>query len=251
MSDSYIIDGKLLVFVGGFLTLSLGVLGWLARAYHQQIIRSIEAMDAKIDKLDKKIDGNHDKLDKKIDEKVDAASARLEAKIDGNFDKLDKKADRNHDKLDKKIDEKVDAASARLEAKGDGNFDKLDKKADQLDKKGEERHREVQATLLDLTSKVGRLESGGGVRDGSADRSGQPSSRRNNDSAPTPRDAPDPARIAERHDRSMVPLAGVRSEPAVPAGLVRQAVPGQKQTGQEDSKSSPEPPAEDAPDTAR
>ena len=285
MGDTYIIDGKLLMVLGGLLSLVVGVLGWLARAYLKRIESGLERVDKKIDekvdaasarleakgdanfdkldkkadanfdKLDKKADANHDKLDTKIDEKVDAASARLEAKgdanfdkldkkADANFDKLDKKADANHDKLDTKIDEKVDAASARLEAKADANHDKLDKK-------GEERHREVQATLLDLTYKVGKLDGAGDVNDGSADQSRQSSLRPNNDPAPTPSGAPDPARIAERYDRSMVPLAGVRPEPVVPAGLVRQAAPGQKQTSQQDSETGPEPHAEDAPDATR
>ena len=57
--------------------------------------------------------------------------------------------------------------------------------------------------------------------------------------------------MAEHHNPSMVPLAGVRPEPAVPAGLARQAVPGQKQTGLQDSETASEPHAEDAPDATR
>ena len=170
MGDTYIIDGKLLMILGGLLSLLAGVLGWIASAYFKRIERGFEAVDARLDKLDKK---------------------------------------------------------------------------------AEERHRGVQATLLDLTYQVGRLEGARGVQDRSADRSGQPSPRRNDHPAPTPRGAPDPAPVAERHDRSVVSLAGVRPEPAVPTGLARQAVPGQKQTGQQDTETDLEPHEEDAPETTR
>ena len=206
MGDTYIFDGRLLMILGGFLSLVVGMLVWVARASLKRLDRGFEKIDAKLDKFGRKSDAQLDKFGRKIDAKADPTSARLEAKIDAKFDKLDQK--------------------------------------------GEERHREVQATLLDLTYKVGRLAGAGDVKDGSADQSRKPSLRRNNDPSPTPRGAPGPARVPERYDRSMVPLAGVRPEPAVPAGLARQAVPGQKQTSQQDTETGPEPHAEDAPDTA-
>ena len=97
---------------------------------------------------------------------------------------------------------------------------------------------------------MGRLDGVAGVKDGPGARSGQSSPRRNNNPAPLPDREPDPAPVAERHARSTVPLAGVRPEPAVPAGLAGQAVPGQQQTTQLDGETESESPAEESPDTA-
>ena len=222
----------------------------------EEMFRAAAARDEKLDKkidataasLESKIDQYHDKTDKKID----ATAGRLESKID----KTDKKIDQYHDKTDKKID----ATAGRLESKIDKtdekidqNHDKTDKKIDQyhdkLDGRQEERHRETQTALRDLNYSVGRLEGAGGVQGGSGDRSGRPSLRRNSDPSPTPGGAPEPEQVAQRHDRPMVPLAGVLAEPATATGLARQAVPGEEQTGQQGDETAPEPHTEESPDT--
>ena len=164
-------------------------------------------------------------------------------------DQQDKRMDRDRAEV---LDLIKQSAKRREEAfrATTAQFEKLDKKLDRNDKKSEERHRETQSRLYDLTYLVGRLVGTPGVQDEPAVRSGQPSPQRNNNpSSPSDR-GPDPARVAERHARSMVPLAGVRPEPTVPAGLAGQAVPGQRQTTQLDGETESEPPAEESPDTA-
>ena len=164
-------------------------------------------------------------------------------------DQQDKRMDRDRAEVldlikqaEKRSEERFRATTAQ--------FEKQDKKIDENDKKNEERHRETQSRLYDLTYLVGRLVGTPGVQDEPAVRSGRPSPRRNNNPSLPPDREPEPARVAERHDRSMVPLAGVRPEPAVPAGLAGQSVPGQRQTGQQDGETESEPPAEESPDTA-
>ena len=96
------------------------------------------------------------------------------------------------------------------------------------DKKGEERHRENQAALRDLSYQVGRLEGRIGVHDDAPDRSRRHSARQRGDPSTATDGEPDPAEVAKLHDESKVPLAGVRAESAHAASLAHQAVPDQE-----------------------
>lgn len=221
MEDAYFIDIDWSMVLSGVVSLFLAWSGWFVRAYFKRSERATEELNAKID----------------------ATAARLESKID----KTNEKIDQNHDKTDAKID----ATADRLESKIDKTDEKIDQNHDRLDGRHDERHRETQTALLDLNYSVGRLEGAGGIQGGSGDRSGRPSLRRNSDPPPTSGGAREPERIAERHDRSMVPLAGVLAEPATATGLARQAVPGQEQADQQGGETGPEPHGEESPDTAK
>ena len=250
MEDAYVIDIDWSMVLSGVVSLFLAWAGWFARAYFKRSERATEELNAKIDAVATRLESKIDKIDAKIDQnydktdaKIDATAARLESKID----KTDEKIDQNHDKTHKKID----ATADRLESKIDKTDEKIDQNHDRLDGRHDERHRETQTALLDLNYSVGRLEGAGGVQGGSGDRSGRPSLRRNTDPPPTSGGAREPERIAQRHDRSMVPLAGVLAEPATATGLARQAVPGQEQADQQGGETGPEPHGEESPDTAK
>ena len=253
MPEAYTIDSVWLGILSGFGGLLLVVAGWVARVFWKRMDRDQEQRDAKMDRNKAEVLDLIKQSAKRREEAFRAATVqreKLDKKMDANHEKLDKKIDGNYEKLDKKIDGKADATAARLESKMDRDKSEVKDLIQQSDKRSEGRDRQIQDKVHDLTYQVGRLDGVAGVQNGPAARSGQPSSRRNdNPSSPTDRE-PDPARLAERHARSMVPLAGVRPEPAVPAGLAGQAVPGQQQTGQEDDEPESEPPAQESPDTA-
>ena len=127
----------------------------------------------------------------------------------------------------------------------------------QSDERNEERHRDTQtalrdihAALRDLSYRAGRLEGAGSVPEDVAPRSGRHSQRRGDNPSPGIDGEPGPAQVAERYAGSMGPLVGGRSEAARAAGLARQAVPDQEQTGQRDTETEPEPSAEESPDPA-
>ena len=223
MPEAYTIDSVWLSILSGLGGLLLFVAGLVARAFWKRL----DQQDARMDRDKAEVLDLIKQSEKRSEERSQAATAQ--------FEKLDKKAD---------------ATAARLEAKMDRDKSEVKDLIQQSDKRSEGRDRQIQDKVHDLTYQVGRLDGVAGVQNGPAARSGQPSSRRNdNPSSPTDRE-PDPARLAERHARSMVPLAGVRPEPAVPAGLAGQAVPGQQQTGQEDDEPESEPPAEESTDIA-
>ena len=268
MEDAYFIDIDWSMVLSGVVSLFLAWSGWFVRAYFKRSERATEELNAKIDATAARLESKIDKIDEKIDQnydktdaKIDATAARLESKIDKtnekidqNHDKTDAKIDATADRLESKIDktdEKIDATADRLESKIDKTDEKIDQNHDRLDGRHDERHRETQTALLDLNYSVGRLEGAGGIQGGSGDRSGRPSLRRNSDPPPTSGGAREPERIAERHDRSMVPLAGVLAEPATATGLARQAVPGQEQADQQGGETGPEPHGEESPDTAK
>ena len=81
-------------------------------ATKDQFALAVERLEAKIDKLDAKVDG----VEMRLEAKIDGLEARLDAKID-------------------KLDAKVDGVEMRLEAKIDGLEDRLDAKIDKLDTK--------------------------------------------------------------------------------------------------------------------
>ncbi len=115
------------------------------------------------------------------------------------------------------------------------------------DKKGEERHRENQAVLRDLSYRLGRLEGRSGVHDDAPNRSRRHSPRRRGDPSTASDSEPDPAEVAKFYDESKVPLAGVRAESAHAASLAHQAVPDQEQGGE----TAPEPCAGESTDEAQ
>ena len=77
---------------------------------------------------------------------------RLDAKIDTFHDRLDAKIDTVHDKLDAKIDSKID-----------GLRTEIDGKIDVLRAEMQAGFREVNATLLDHTERLARLETAVGL----------------------------------------------------------------------------------------
>ena len=107
--------------------------------------------------------------------------------------------------------------------------------------------REVQAALCELSTRVGRLEGAWSVKDPPMGGSEQHSPRRNDDQSSAPDGEAESPQVAERLDRSMVPLAGVGADPQHSAGLAHQAVPGQKSA----DESGAEPNAGESSDTPR
>ena len=143
--------------------------------------------------------------------------------------------------------ERADRGKAEVLARIDRTRAEVLALLNQSDKTGEERHQEVQTALRDLNYQVGRLEGRSGVAYDAPDRSGRRSPRRRDAPLAATDGEPDTAQVSEPYDKSMVPLAGVRAEPAHAAGLARQAVPGQEQDGE----SAPEPSTAKSPDTPR
>ena len=223
MPDTYTIDAVSLWILSGLGGLLLLVAGWVARAFWKRQ----DQQDKRMDRDRAEVLDLIKQAEKRSEERFRATTAQFE-KQDKKIDGIDKKGEERHRETQAWLDKKIDG----------------------IDKKGEERHRETQARIHDLTYSVGRLDGVAGVKDGPGARSGQSSPRRNNNPAPPPDREPDPVPVAERHDRSMVPLAGVRPAPAVPAGMAGQAVPGQHQTTQLDGEAESEPPAEESPDSA-
>ena len=223
MPEAYTIDSVWLSILSGLGGLLLFVAGLVARAFWKRL----DQQDVRMDRDKAEVLDLIKQSEKRSEERSQAATAQ--------FEKLDKKAD---------------ATAARLEAKMDRDKSEVKDLIQQSDKRSEGRDRQIEARVHDLTYIVGRLDGVAGVKDGPGARSGQPSSRRNNNPSSPPDREPDPAPAAERHDCSTVPLAGVRPVPAVPAGMAGQAVPGQQQTTQLDGETESEPPAEESPDTA-
>ncbi len=117
----------------------------------------------------------------------------------------------------------------------------------QSDETGEERHRESQAALRDLSYQVGRLEGRSSVDYDAPERLGRHSPGRRDARLAATDGEPDTAQVSEPYDKSKAPLAGVRAESAHAAGLAHQAVPDQEQDGE----TAPEPSAGRSPDAAR
>jgi Skp family chaperone for outer membrane proteins len=88
-------------------------------------------LEAKIDRLDEKIDG----VETRLEAKIDGGEARLEAKIDGVRTDLEAKIDGVWTDLEAKID----CVRTDLEAKIDGVRTDLEAKIDGLERRVEER----------------------------------------------------------------------------------------------------------------
>lgn len=93
------------VFVAG-MTLIVGIVALVVTLQvrlEKTLTREIRAVDARVDRLDGKIDG----VEERLTSRIDALDVRLTGRIDsleGRIDALDAKLERRYDVLDAKID---------------------------------------------------------------------------------------------------------------------------------------------------
>ncbi len=212
-----IITPQVAAIFTGLFTVALAIFGAFARAYLKRMDRDRIELQARMD--------------------------RDKAELTALIKQSDERTEKRFDQSDERTEKRFDQSDERTEKR----FEKQDARSDKQEALSQQRHSEVQTELRDLNSRVGRLETPGGVHDRSAGRSGPQSTRRDDDSMAAPGGESDLPPAAKHFDPSMVPPAGGRSKPQHSAGLARQAVPDEQPGGETVS----EPSDEESPDTSQ
>ena len=251
-----IIDKELIAIVVGILSVAAALLGWLARAHFKRMDGDKAELIARVDRDKDELIDLLKQSDKRSSENFRAINGQLETLRSETRDSLkdvDKKIDLTRKELDstrKELDGKIDGTRKELDKKGEKRHGETRDDLQKLHRKIEKRHRETLNTLINLTLQGGRHEGPRRVKDDSAARLGQHSPRRNDEPSSTRDVEADPEQDAVHPNISMVPVAGVGTEPAHAPGLAHQAAPSPKQAPQRADETGTEPDAAESAETA-
>ena len=249
---SITIDYVTLAIVGAILGAAAGLLGWLARAYFKRVAGDKAELIDLIKQSDKRRAGDKAELIA-LHKDSDKRRAGDKAELIALLKDSDKRSSENFQATNgqfEKLDGKIDLSRKELDKKGEKDHRETREALQKLNRKVEKRHRETLNTLINLTFQGGPHGGPWRVKDDSAARLGQRSPR-GNDEPSSARDVEaDPEQDALRNDISMVPVAGIGTEPAHAPGLAHQAAPGPKQAPQRADKTGTEPDAEESAATA-
>ena len=224
MDQGFVIGYREVALLGGLVTFVVSavasVVVWAVNGRFNQIERAITELKDQQDRAIAEVKDQQGRDKAEVLERIDSVKAEVMDRID----RVEAGATVLVKESEERSAERWRAAGAR---------------ADKQEARDEERHREIQTAMREVSYRVGRLEGAGGASAGPAPRSGRHS----------PRQADEPSGAT---DSEMLVGMGVRAaEPALAAGQAHQAVPGPRPAAPQGDETEPEPRTEDPPDTAR
>ena len=246
MDQGFVIGYREVALLGGLVTFVVSavasVVVWAVNGRFNQIERAITELKDQQDRAIAEVKDQQGRDKAEVLERMDRAIAEVKDQQGRDKAEVLERIDSVKAEVMDRID-RVEAGATVLvkesEKRSAERWRAAGARADKQEARDEERHREIQTAMREVSYRVGRLEGAGGASAGPAPRSGRHS----------PRQADEPSGAT---DSATVVVAGVRAaEPALAAGQAHQAVPGPRQATPQGDGTEPEPRTEEHPDTAR